>query len=270
MLDKISTNFAYLNPVDTTFETTNSTSVRNNTVNNGLKHDSFERNPFENKSFKVQEVQTPVQYYGLSPKILLRVFLDTDFINNLVEKNPEVKNILQEHNVEYELHPENVKSIINSHLSTTTAYALKIANKLNLSVADKKVLEMASTFHDFGKIFIPDEILNKMGRLTAEEKEIMKLHAELGYQVLLPSGINKRVLNLIRDHHSTQNSDELLTQILSVADIYSALKEERCYKKPMSDAEAFKILDQKAQKGEVSAEVVNALKSAIYKEECVA
>ena len=59
-----------------------------------------------------------------------------------------------------------------------------------------------------------------------------------------------------------QNSD-ILGQILSVADIYSALREERSYKQELHEEDALYLLDQKAIKGEVSTEVVDALKSSV-------
>jgi HD-GYP domain-containing protein (c-di-GMP phosphodiesterase class II) len=62
---------------------------------------------------------------------------------------------------------------------------------MNLSSADKKVLEQACVFHDFGKILIPTEILNKPGELTPDEKKIMDLHAEFGYELLSNTNIDK-------------------------------------------------------------------------------
>ena len=97
--------------------------------------------------------------------------------------------------------------------------------------------------------------------MTPEEKEIMDLHAELGYQLLKNTGLNERVLNLVRNHHKTvAENNDLLGQILSVADIYSALREKRVYKAPLPVNTAMDILDQKALNGEVSAEVTDSLK----------
>ena len=135
---------------------------------------------------------------------------------------------------------------------------------MNLSSADKKMLEQACVFHDFGKILIPTEILNKPGELTPDEKKIMDLHAEFGYELLSNTNIDKKVLNLVKNHHMPQAANnDILGEILSVADIYSALREQRSYKQPLTQKEAMQILDQKAQKGEVSTEVVNSLKSVI-------
>lgn len=208
------------------------------------------------------EASYPLLYFTNNPKLLLRTYLNKASIDNMAAANPKVKELLNNNGMDYTVHPENVADILNTHLTTTTAYALQIANKLNLSSYEKNILEQACVFHDFGKVLIPPEILNKPGVLTDEEKQKVDLHADLGYELLSQTGLNKRVLNLIKNHHNP-SSEDLLAQILSVADMYSALREVRCYKKPLSNMEAVKILDQKAQNGEVSTEVVAALKSSI-------
>ena len=105
-------------------------------------------------------------------------------------------------------------------------------------------------------------------KLTKQEKEIVDMHAQLGYELLSETGMNNRVLELIKNHHNpmSENAD-VLGQILSVADIYSALREPRSYKDALKEGDAFKLLDQKARKGEVSTEVVNALKKALTSKE---
>ncbi len=223
-----------------------------------LKKDVYKTNGQNKYSGNTAKTANVNQF---NPKLLLKVLANYDYINSAVNENPELKAILDKYNLK-EINKKNILEVADSHLTTTTMYALMIANKMGLSAGEKKILEQACIFHDFGKMLIPSQILNKPGKLTQDEKEIMDLHSELGYQALLNSGLSNRVLNLVRNHHKnvTENND-LLGQILSVADIYSALREKRAYKQPMSVDTAFEILDQKAEKGEVSAEVVNILKS---------
>ena len=225
-----------------------------------LKKDSYQQ------SYKASLSTIP--FYKTSninqynPKLLVRVFSDENFILKQINSNPELKSIVEKYGLT-EINKDNILSILDTHLTTTTAYALLIANEMHLPDYEKKLIEQACIFHDFGKILIPDKILNKPSALTPEEKEIMDLHSELGFQLLKHLGINDRVLNMIRNHHkSVAEDNDLLGQILSVADIYSALRENRAYKRPMSVDTALKILDQKAINGEVSTEVVNALKSS--------
>ncbi len=106
--------------------------------------------------------------------------------------------------------------------------------------------------------------MDKPDKLNKKEKDIVDLHAQLGAELLSAAGINNRVTELIKNHHNPmpENAD-VLGQILSVADIYSALRENRSYKNSMSEKEAVKLLDQKAREGEVSTEVVEALKASL-------
>ena len=227
----------------------------------GRSIDFYQKGSLNAKPSNYVTIPTSKQLY---PQQLLRFYAQKDIAQDLLNSNSVLKEKLQANGLEPVVHPESITSISTSHLRTTTAYALQIANKMNLSSADKKVLEQACVFHDFGKILIQTEILNKPAELTPEEKKIMDLHAEFGYELLSNTNIDKRVLNLVKNHHMPQAANnDILGQILSVADIYSALREQRSYKQPLTQKEAMQILDQKAQKGEVSTEVVNSLKSVI-------
>jgi len=233
------------------------------TFPNGLyfQNDLFAKAP--KKSVVTQNVTVPFnnQY---SPKQLLNAYNNENYLNFLINSNPELKKFLSENGIDGKVYTNHVSSMVNTHLTSTSAIALQLANKMNISASDKKILEQACVFHDFGKVLIPPEIVNKPSGLTSEEKRIMDLHAELGYQLLSNTGMNQKTLNLIRNHHKPQElNNDVLGQILSVADIYSALREQRSYKTALSDADTLKILDQKAKNGEVSAEVVNTLKSIV-------
>lgn len=227
----------------------------------GYNSDFYQKGSLNSKPSNYVTIPTSKQLY---PQQLLRFYAQKDIAQDLLNSNSALKEKLEANGLDAVVHPESITNISTSHLRTTTAYALQIANKMNLSSADKKVLEQACVFHDFGKILIPTEILNKPSELTPEEKKIMDLHAEFGYELLSNTNIDKRVLNLVRNHHMPQAANnDILGQILSVADIYSALREQRSYKAPLSEKEALQILDQKAQNGEVSTEVVNTLKSIV-------
>ncbi len=196
---------------------------------------------------------------GLSPHLLFRIYNNKNYIKNLIEKNPKIEKILNSVGIKNpEICTDNLSNISNSHIVTTTAYALQIANQLGLSAADKKALEQAAVFHDFGKVLIPEKIINKPGKLDENERKIINAHTELGAELLETAGMSKVITNLIRNHHNPKKND-LLGNILAVADIYSALREERCYKKTMSAKSAISILDKKAENGELNTNVVHAL-----------
>lgn len=233
--------------------------------NIALRKDLFQTNGANSslrQSNSLSAVSSPIIYY--SPKQLLKSYSNPLFVEKLIAENPDLQKMISENGLDGKIYPENIDKISNSHLTTTTAYALQIANKMNLSLSERQMLEKACVFHDFGKILIPHEILDKPAELDIQERKIMNLHSEFGYQLLSKTGMNERILNMVRNHHMPQSANsDILGQILSVADIYSALREQRSYKAPLSEKEALQILDQKAKNGEVSTEVVNTLKSVV-------
>ena len=225
--------------------------------------DSFQRGIYVTAPKKTFAALSSINA-AYSPNQLLNAYLNPSYLKFLVDTNPNIQNMLNEHGLEGKIYPENISKISKSHITSTTAIARQIANQLNISQADKQILEQACVFHDFGKVLIPKEILLKPSQLSDSEKEIMDLHAELGAELLSTTGMNSRVTDLVRNHHdnNAENAD-ILGQILSVADIYSALREERSYKASVSEEDALSLLDQKAQNGEVSAEAVDALKASL-------
>ena len=136
---------------------------------------------------------------------------------------------------------------------------------INFSPEDYTIMEQASLLHDIGKIFIPAEILNKKENLTQKEREIIGLHDILGVELLKNTQLNPKVLTLIDSHHKCDgiNDNSILTQILKIADIYSALKENRSYKTSMNEEDTFKVLFEKAQSGEFDKKLVVLLRKII-------
>ena len=117
-------------------------------------------------------------------------------------------------------------------------------------------------------------ILNKAGQLTEEEREIMQLHSELGYELLKNKNLSENALGLVKYHHQNPKAtgypainDNFVygidTQILNAADKYSALREKRSYKEPLSREEALKVMREDVKKGIISQEVYNALERAV-------
>lgn len=200
----------------------------------------------------------------LLPEKLVSKYASKDFLQKAVANNPKIKQMLAEHNLEVKISPENVTEITKSHLLPTMYYAKEIMDKSGeyFTPDDYEKMTQAALLHDIGKALIPSEILNKKGALSKEEREIVQLHNELGYEILKSSNLSPKVLSMVKNHHDygqphVKNS---LTQILTVADIYSALKENRSYKQAMSNEDAFNILEKISSNGEVEKLYVNALK----------
>lgn len=130
-----------------------------------------------------------------------------------------------------------------------------------LSDSEIRLIGMGAVTHDVGKISIPDAILNKKGRLTPDEYQLMKTHTTQGAQLLshIPQMRDHSAYHYAYDialHHHERwdgrgypdglKGDEIpiWTQVVSLADVYDALVSERCYKKPISfDRATEMILD---------------------------
>ena len=144
----------------------------------------------------------------------------------------------------------------STHLHTrrVQVYAVELAQSLGLN--DEGFLERlrsAALLHDVGKLAMPERILNKPGRLTSTEMETMKLHAEIGADMLQAVGVDPNVVAFVRHHHESWNGagyPERLkgpdipvgARILAVADCFDALTSDRPYRRRLSDGQALKIL----------------------------
>jgi len=125
----------------------------------------------------------------------------------------------------------------------------KIAKKMGLDQQMLKNTYRAGLLHDIGKIIIPEHILNKKGKLTDEEFDIIKKHPEWGFKALKNSEELYDLAEYILYHHerwdgkgypSGLKGEEipLVSQILTLADAWDAMNSERSYRKPLTEQEA--------------------------------
>jgi putative nucleotidyltransferase with HDIG domain len=144
--------------------------------------------------------------------------------------------------------------VTSDHIHRVQDNSLRLARKL--AVADDlelQAIRAASLLHDVGKLAIPEHILNKPGRLTAPEFEIMKRHAPIGADILSVIGFPYPVVPIVRHHHEnwdgTGYPDGLAgdaipigARILQVVDCFDALTSHRPYRPRMEDGQALQIL----------------------------
>ena len=149
------------------------------------------------------------------------------------------------------------------HIKTATEMMLrqliKITDVYHLTEADIALITTASSLHDIGKIYIPEEILNKPGRLTDEEFKIMKTHSELGADIIQDMHLPQEkplvhtAWEICRWHHERWDGKgypdglkgeeiPISAQVVSIADVYDALTSERCYKKAFDHDTAIKMI----------------------------
>lgn len=127
---------------------------------------------------------------------------------------------------------------------------IAVGKQLGLQGEELKQAGMAGLLHDIGKMEIPDEILDKPGKLTDEEFDIMKSHPQRGWELLKScDGIHETALDVCLHHHERVDgkgypeklSGDALTlfaRMGAVCDVYDAISSDRCYKKAWSPAES--------------------------------
>ena len=144
--------------------------------------------------------------------------------------------------------------VTSDHIRRVQKFALGLAKALG--VTDEltiKAIKAAALLHDTGKLAVPEHILNKPGKLTPAEFEQMKLHVDVGADILSSIDFPYPVVPIVRAHHENWDGsgyprglkvDEIPigARILSVVDCYDALTSDRPYRPALSDAEAMKIV----------------------------
>ncbi len=200
-------------------------------------------------------------------------FTTESSIKQMINANPKIINILKEVNAPLTINMKELNQVLANHANDTKNIAKGITEHLPFSLqnrVDTKALLDAAYLHDIGKVLIPANILNKAGKLDKKETEIMHKHSELGYELLKSTDIDKKTLNLIRNHHQNAKKTgypfvdnsfnaDINLQILSIADKYSALTEKRPYKEPLDTKQALTIIYRDVQDGKLHPFVFKAL-----------
>jgi putative nucleotidyltransferase with HDIG domain len=147
--------------------------------------------------------------------------------------------------------------VTHDHIRRVQIYATGLARELG--VRDEltiKAIEAAALLHDTGKLAVPEHILNKPGRLTAEEFEQMKLHVDVGADILSAIDFPYPVVPIVRCHHENWDGSgyprgvkgadiPIGARILSVVDCFDALTSDRPYRRALSDDAAIAILRER-------------------------
>ena len=162
------------------------------------------------------------------------------------------------------------------HCLLVAGLAATFAIHLGFSLRDREHLVRAALVHDVGKARIPLAILNKAGPLDADERAIMRTHAELGHAILVEAGgFDDSILAVVRHHHETIDGggypDRLsgeaipdIVRLITVCDIYAALVERRPYRAPMPGPEAIGILH--GMGGKLDRSLVRSFEQAVSQE----
>jgi putative two-component system response regulator len=166
-----------------------------------------------------------------------------------------LSHIVEFRNGESGLHVRHIRMITELLLHRL----LEISSRYSITAEQQDMIPLASALHDIGKIGIEEKILNKPGKLTPEEFEVMKTHSMLGAQILYDldnfseQPLLQTAYEIARWHHERWDGrgypdglkgDEIpiSAQLVSLADVYDALTSERCYKKAFSHEKAMQMI----------------------------
>jgi HD-GYP domain-containing protein (c-di-GMP phosphodiesterase class II) len=202
---------------------------------------SFFQKPFSEEDLNLADALAAHVSAGIECAQLLRkqreLFLNT--IQTLAQ--------MVEHRDEY----------TGNHIHRVTKYAVMLGKQLNHQAGQQRVdpylLEIGTPLHDIGKVWVPEGILNKPGKLTADEWKIMKLHTEKGAAIVSNIPDLHPIIPIVRNHHErwdgTGYPDELkgeaipiLARIVAIVDAFDAMTTVRVYhpeKKCKTPDEAF-------------------------------
>jgi putative nucleotidyltransferase with HDIG domain len=150
--------------------------------------------------------------------------------------------------------------VTSDHIRRVQKFAIGLAKALG--VTDEKTIKAinaAALLHDTGKLAVPEHILNKPGKLTPLEFEQMKLHVDVGADILSAIDFPYPVVPIVRAHHESWDGSgyprglkgegiPIGARILSVVDCYDALTSDRPYRPALTDAEAMKIVVERRGK----------------------
>ena len=147
--------------------------------------------------------------------------------------------------------------VTHGHIRRVQREAVRLAEQLGIrEERELKAIEAAALLHDMGKLAVPEHILNKPGRLTPAEFEIMKRHAAIGAEILSGIDFPYPVVPIVRHHHENWDGTgypdgikgeaiPIGARILSVVDCFDALTSDRPYRPRMTNDQALEILMQR-------------------------
>lgn len=141
------------------------------------------------------------------------------------------------------------------HCVRVGLYSQLLADMIGMDMQTQRMIRLAGILHDIGKVGVPDEVLLKEGPLTDDEFKVMQRHTEIGYAMLNSSNnpVLEQAAIIARHHHEkwegtgyclglSGNNIPMIARIVSIADVYDALRSSRRYKPPFNHKEAVAIM----------------------------
>jgi HD-GYP domain-containing protein (c-di-GMP phosphodiesterase class II) len=227
-------------------------------------------NNYEYKSFIAVPIKAKSKLLGVLivtalPKGKVFDAQDLNFITIFANQTATVYDNLEMYNNLHDFYFDTVKTLARTidakdhytfnHSDRAGQYAKLIAEKLNLPAEVVIQIEFAALMHDIGKVGIAGHILNKVSSLTEDEKEVLKMHPIIGYNILAPLVFLSSVAPIVLYHQEWYNGKgypeglsgeeiPLGARIISVIDAYDAMTSDRPYRKALGKEYAISELEK--------------------------
>lgn len=144
----------------------------------------------------------------------------------------------------------------NGHSTRVAQYSRELARRMGMTPEEQENIYYVALLHDIGKIGVPDQVLNKPGKLTPEEREIIQRHPVTGAEILKNFTSLKGIADGARFHHEQYDGKgycegkagediPLTARIIAVADTYDAMSSDRCYRKGLPR----EVIEKELEKG---------------------
>lgn len=151
----------------------------------------------------------------------------------------------------------SINDSIYAHCVNVAMISRMIGRWLHFDQHDLDILTCCGLLHDIGKLAIPNEVLNKPGKLTDEEFALIKSHPKLGYDMLVNQDVDSRIKQSVLMHHERYDgsgypnglTSEFLpdfAMIVTIADVYDAMTASRSYREPLC---AFQVIENFEREG---------------------
>ncbi len=197
---------------------------------------------------------TRIQAQKLIKKVMNRVLpeksINLDKISKMVEE--VIEQLLSAKEIMLTLSRlRTIDDYTYEHSVSVCVFSLVIGMDMNLPMSELKLLGTGALLHDIGKVCISEDVLKKPSSLTREEYDEVKSHTELGYQILLKSGVSEEVAQIALYHHEKYDGTgynrclhgeeiPLWSRIVTLADSYDAMSSDRVYRKRFSPDKVYK------------------------------
>jgi putative nucleotidyltransferase with HDIG domain len=182
------------------------------------------------------------------------VFININKTHEVVCLNNELSETQEQIILAFAKATESKSGDTGEHVKRVSEYCKLLALKCGYNSMEAEIIRQASMLHDIGKIGIPDEILNKPGKLTNEEFDVIKTHVNQGAEMI--SDFNNDIMKLAKiialQHHEKWDGTGYLgykgtnidkaARIAAIADVFDAICSKRCYKNSLSCEQAKEII----------------------------